>query len=351
MMKNKMMRVASVLLVAVLLSTCAISGTFAKYVTSNNASDNARVAKFGVVIQADGSLYGTYYDTTFKPSTTSDAASLWVQSSVVTPDAENVVAPGTQSDKGLYVSLTGTPEVRTQLDVTITCENIFLKAGTYAVMVKAPNVTAESFANATYYTRSTEGAYTKADSFDNANTYYTMQGEITLNDNYYPVVYKADLTNGDTTEDSLAAIAADYAQKLNGGVAVNAAEGADRKVVGTDTKITYTVTETYNPNKNYSDLNVAGENLTWAWAIDGNDGADTILGQLQAKLTPATGDIVNEVVKITTSGEGESATKTIAAPTEHTDYNLETAFSIKITVTQVGSTDAAVTEAPTQEPT
>jgi hypothetical protein len=49
MTKNKMMRVASALLVAVLLTTCAISGTFAKYVTSTDASDSARVAYWGFV--------------------------------------------------------------------------------------------------------------------------------------------------------------------------------------------------------------------------------------------------------------------------------------------------------------
>lgn len=47
MKKNRMMRIASVLLVAVLLSTCVISGTFAKYTTSATASDAARVAKWG----------------------------------------------------------------------------------------------------------------------------------------------------------------------------------------------------------------------------------------------------------------------------------------------------------------
>ena len=46
MKKNKMMRIASALLVAVILTTCAISGTFAKYVTSTPGSDSARVAKF-----------------------------------------------------------------------------------------------------------------------------------------------------------------------------------------------------------------------------------------------------------------------------------------------------------------
>ena len=47
MKKNTMMRLASVLLIAVLMSTCAISGTFAKYVTSDSSSDSARVARWG----------------------------------------------------------------------------------------------------------------------------------------------------------------------------------------------------------------------------------------------------------------------------------------------------------------
>ena len=47
MKKNTMMRVASALLVAVLLTTCAISGTFAKYVTSASSHDSARVAHWG----------------------------------------------------------------------------------------------------------------------------------------------------------------------------------------------------------------------------------------------------------------------------------------------------------------
>ena len=47
MKKNKMMRIASVLLVAVLLSTCAIFGTFAKYTTSVTSQDSARVAYWG----------------------------------------------------------------------------------------------------------------------------------------------------------------------------------------------------------------------------------------------------------------------------------------------------------------
>ena len=65
MKKNKMMRIASVLLVAVLMSTCAISGTFAKYVTGATGTDTARVAKWG--FESNGQLaitdlFKTAYD-------------------------------------------------------------------------------------------------------------------------------------------------------------------------------------------------------------------------------------------------------------------------------------------------
>ena len=53
-MKNKMMRIASVLLVAALITTCAISGTFAKYVTKVSGEDTARVAKWGILLGMEG---------------------------------------------------------------------------------------------------------------------------------------------------------------------------------------------------------------------------------------------------------------------------------------------------------
>ena len=49
MKKNRMMRVASALLVAVLLTTCAISGTFAKYVSTATGEDAARVAYWVII--------------------------------------------------------------------------------------------------------------------------------------------------------------------------------------------------------------------------------------------------------------------------------------------------------------
>ena len=54
MKKNVMMRLASFLLVAVLISTSAISGTYAKYVTTAEGKETARVAKWGVQVGVAG---------------------------------------------------------------------------------------------------------------------------------------------------------------------------------------------------------------------------------------------------------------------------------------------------------
>lgn len=68
MKKNKMMRLASCLLVAILLTTSVISGTFAKYTTTAGSEDSARVATWGfknASIDITG-LFKDAYDNTVK---------------------------------------------------------------------------------------------------------------------------------------------------------------------------------------------------------------------------------------------------------------------------------------------
>lgn len=107
MKKNLMMRMASVLLIAVLMSTCAISGTFAKYVTSDSATDTARVAKWGVTVQANGETFAKEYKT--------DDAVFTEANSVISTD--KVVAPGTEG-KMVSVVLGGKPEVAVRVTYT-----------------------------------------------------------------------------------------------------------------------------------------------------------------------------------------------------------------------------------------
>ena len=111
MKKNKMMRIASVLLVAVLLTTCTISGTFAKYITKKESTDTARVAKFGVdlVVTVDGA-FATEYDAT---TAATDEHGVAIAKTVVasSTDQDNLVAPGTNGDLMASATIQGIPEV------------------------------------------------------------------------------------------------------------------------------------------------------------------------------------------------------------------------------------------------
>ena len=117
MKKNKMMRLASVLLVAVLMSTCAISGTFAKYVTNGTAKSEARVAKFGVRVNTTGDLFSTTYAVDDKDA---DQAKI-TSNSVISSTTENVVAPGTKGSL-TNMTITGMPEVAVRVanEATVT---------------------------------------------------------------------------------------------------------------------------------------------------------------------------------------------------------------------------------------
>jgi hypothetical protein len=113
MRKNKMMRLASALLVAVLLSTCAISGTFAKYVTTESGSDSARVAKWGVALVVDSfDLFTDKYET-------DDTTATFTGNYSVESAGGDVLAPGTN---GTFadIAITGTPEVAVDVKVEAT---------------------------------------------------------------------------------------------------------------------------------------------------------------------------------------------------------------------------------------
>ena len=136
MRKNKMMRAASALMVAVLLTTCTISGTFAKYVTTAEGYDTARVAKWGVEVSGIAQdVFKTTYDT-----------------SVVSSNTDKLVAPGTKNGDGVTFKLTGKPEVSVRVKVEVgqvndskefvagNFEEVFLPASTYIDYTKATGV-------------------------------------------------------------------------------------------------------------------------------------------------------------------------------------------------------------------
>ena len=96
MKKNIAMRVAAFLFILTMISTCAFATTFAKYTTTGSATDSARVAKWGVTVDAS-----------------SDAKSkgLFVGEYGVTVKAsQDVVAPGTNGELACF-AIDGQPEV------------------------------------------------------------------------------------------------------------------------------------------------------------------------------------------------------------------------------------------------
>lgn len=132
MKKNKMMRLASAMMVMTLLTTSVISGTFAKYVTTNSGTDKARVAKWGVeiTIADDMEVFKTEYATDDNSEYTGGVS---VKSKANTDGSQdNVVAPGTKGS--MTFKVTGQPEVAVALKVNIddtTRNAIQLAAGTY----------------------------------------------------------------------------------------------------------------------------------------------------------------------------------------------------------------------------
>lgn len=318
MKKNKPLRAAGILLLATMLTTCMTAGTFAKYTTSESATDSARVAKFGVTVTADGTLYGEEYnDLANGNGIIAYSAGANTGTVQVSATGTNVVAPGTKNDTGLGFSINGKPEVDVKLDgSSVTTENIYLKQGTYGVMIEAKGITSVNFdASGDLYTLDA-GTYTKANAFDGSVTaYYKLHDSVTLGNDYYPVIYTltgdTSYNAGTTTSDSLAAIATLIeGQLIDGGAA-----------------------KTFEANTDLTDagsINFDSEVLTWEWAferdeIDYEDGADTILGDLAA-----TGDTTfnGTVVKL-------NEDDTYAAPTDGTDYNLKTSFDLTLTVTQI----------------
>ena len=322
MKKNKAMRSASVLLVATLLTTSVISGTLAKYTTQDAAEDTARVAKWGVELQAIGNLYGDTYKDLIVTENDTNAT---VQSVDRTAD---VVAPGTQNAEGFTFSLKGKPEVDGTITTTITSQNIFLKAGTYGIMIPVDSevVTAANFDELSgLYTKS-GNSYSAATAYASTATYYTLEDYVEVSDDYYPVVYnlagKTSYNKGTTKADSLNAVAVELATKL----------GIGSGTTDSSKVTTYTGTKTFATNDNLADLKVDGETIKWAWGYgdatkvgdtaDESDKADTILGLLENTTE-------GEVVKL-----GTGTNPTYGPLTEYTDYCLETQFSIDITVTQ-----------------
>jgi hypothetical protein len=319
MKKNKTMRAAGGLLIATLLSTSIVSGTFAKYVTTGEANDTARVAKFGVEVKSSGGLFAKTYKTTDNvPGSSSDSNSATsIALSVVSSDDSNVVAPGTKSaTDGLTFSVTGTPEVAVKVDFSYVEDNlsdVWLGLGNY------PNLT-----TSTVY----DDEYTASDVF-------TIAAGASGSDNaYYPIKYTLTQTTTGTN-----------------GKTTNLVNKGTMKDVATQLKtLKSTYSKTYAPGTNLSEQ-IGTFKLTWEWDFDDSskgtyDKQDTFLGDAAASADTISTAVTSVNTAITAYNKANASSQVTTLPTTYTkaekgmtaaanSYNLNTAFNVTISVTQV----------------
>lgn len=370
MRKNRMMRAASALMVAVLLTTSTISGTFAKYVTTNTATDTARVAKWGVELQVVGNLFGdTYANKAGGNKITNDTdVNATVQSYNIVNGiaADDVVAPGTENTEGFTFSINGKPEVSGQISIdTLEVQNIYLKEGTYGVMVPVEadavtSITFDEFDEKTFYKIDGDN-YVLAEAADAdapGITLYTLEDVVTLKvnddidneDYYYPVIFKlvgknplgdeeaeSTLKDGTCKEDSLIRVADKLAELFE-------TSSLDKNIDAGETKYNFAVEDVieFDHNTLLSNLHLGNVVLTWSWAFENgaNDaekkmfnGADTILGNLMAI---DLGAYVNEIKVVKLTDLADTYTELDAAADANlNDYCLNLKFNLAITVEQV----------------
>lgn len=224
MKKIKFMRVAAVLLILCLATTCAISSTFAKYTTEGSATDTARVAKWGVTASVTGDVFAETY-------AKNDSAFTANANSVVSSETgENVVAPGTSGNLSA-ITLEGNPEVAVRVEANIDLE---LVGWEYK---ENPEATAAM---------------------------------------YCPIVFKVGGTAVDvsacTTLDEVEAAVEEAVIKAILGDTVTVADDTTGKKASVD----------YAANTNLAAGTTA---VTWEWAFDGDDAKDTYLGNLETAPT------------------------------------------------------------------
>ena len=261
MKKNRFLKVASAMIILCLITTCAVSTTFAKYITEGEASDAARVAKWGVELTMDG-------DPAFASEYSDATNGLTVKSD----NGDKVVAPGTSSSEvagGLKFAITGKPEVAVDITIDFTwTQDVYLR--------KMDDLR----------------DWTQAGTEVGGSTTYE---KFNLTEDYYPVVFTLKQTK---------AAGATVDVELAKGKLADIKAFLDAYSVGADSK--------YAPN---TDLGAEFE-LSWAWVIDGNNKADTYLGNLMAGLNP---DSLTEALNNTAMN----------------DYCVNIAYALTITVEQI----------------
>lgn len=279
--KNSTLRIAGGLLALVMVTSCFVGGTFAKYTTAADATESARVAKFGVEVSISGGAFKTRYD--------ADSATS-IAETVVTSNGDKLAAPGTQDENAVTFTIKGAPETAVRVQVGMDgMQDIVLKKGAYRDYTKAP-----------------------------------YNGTFQVPTDYHPIAFYLKKGDHDVVAGTLDDIngylrskyvSGDYQANTNLGAALSskggyATSGGGYSSDSADTTGVYT--------------------LYWHWVYEhnnpfftGGDAADTLLGNLAA-----------DAVAYADGGKWDADNRQFVDMTD-ADYNTTAAFKLTISVTQI----------------
>ena len=257
--KARKISVIAMLLCLAVMMGCFLNGTFAKYTTKAEGSDTARVAKWGIELNADSDV--------FSPTYKADDKSYEVGvNSVESANGEDVIAPGTSGS--MSFSISGAPETALRLETSLG-EYAMASVGTQGAstgeikavndgyyVVKGFSTRWESYEAGDYY-----GRFAPADPRYRDNVKYFRRGEVVVagqtspGEVYYPMEWKLEKDQKTLAEGNLAKIE-EYLMSIS---------------------------KDYEPNSEEF-ANICGEyTLTWKWAFEsGSDELDTVLGNAAA---------------------------------------------------------------------
>ena len=272
MKKNKAMRAASVLLVLTLVTSCFVSGTFAKYVTKAEGSQTARVAKFGVELTTFGEgFYANYLNAAGDNKGALEAIG---NVTVTSSNGDKVVAPGTADSFQLFQMTfkEASPEVAVEVKAT-------LDDASGMSMIALP--AKDGYTDYTVAAVGTTGEKVYDKTFNVAEAYHPIQWKLTFTPDSGP---EATVEYNDGSDHTL--------------------ENVDLKAI--DDYFKY-ISKDYYPdgsalaasNKSLSDFKaLAGTyKLYWFWAYEGTGGepAKTLVDQMDTYLGNVMAGVVTDV--------------------------------------------------------
>ena len=292
MKKNWISRLAVLSLALVMITSCFVGGTFAKYVTKAEGQDHARVAKWGVIVDIEGNAFATQYETS--DDSYENAGGIY---SVVASNNDQVVAPGTNSEEvgsNLVATVVGTPEVAARYTIEgKNIKDVVLAAGTYTDYTKLVKNDADgSYGYTDTFTLAKDYAPIKWNLvISKGNTHMNVANELynALPANLIAAAENYGLTpNGCSFFDAIAILkkVADnntYMQIVNNALGNIVSGGRNFQLEADKNAGTFKMSYDFDPNK-VMDFTFE---LTWEWAFEQEDvelfdKADTFLGNWMA---------------------------------------------------------------------